>query len=346
MWNPRILLFRSLLLTSICTLVACGAGSDLPKARMGPGGGFQKQSGEELKRIPLNAALLDGELSVPSDQDVAELSAHGKLPLSKKEDSGRNYITFSDSDKNTGSNLIFRAIHQIPPKESITKVKKLELRLSGVNLFVPASLPDPDLTQDPGKKLNRGQVLCLLDGGACIGSREGLDVSGTFMKSAKQLEGDWLSDSDFSRNGKLIEKKLDGGDMLVSASGELVVDLLKHLKVDEAKGDQAAIDFIYDHSEEYSDAENGYRKFRFAMGGRVFAASGKLLVEFETDPALVPAQFESKPALPKKGASDQVYTKDQVKLAEPPSGLEASANRETSAEESHANGTDGDASKV
>jgi hypothetical protein len=337
MWNPRVLLFRSLCLTSICTLAACGAGSDLPKAQMGAGGGYQKQSELELKRIPRNAVSLDGQLSLPSDQDVAELSVPAKLPMLLPEDSDRNYITFSDSDENRGSNLIFRAIQQIPPKDAIRKVKKFELRLSGVNLFIPSSFLSTEITQ--------GQILCFLDGGACVGSRGGLHLSSIFQEPARQLEGDWLSASDFTRDGKSTETALEDRNKLLSAPGEVVVDFLKHLKGEATQGGRATVDFIYAHSEEYSEAENGFRKFRFAMSGRVHASSGKLVLEFETDPAQLPSQFNARPAIPKKGASDQVFTRDQVKAAGS-GGLEETPVAELSSGEANPERSGGDASST
>jgi hypothetical protein len=304
-------------------LSGCGAAKDEPKALMGPGGVFQNTTEADLKRIPVNAALLDGRLSVPSDLDILDLGenlSEKKFPFSQGQGVNeasssdgleRPYITFKDSEMNTGSNLLFRAIHQIPPKASIRKVKKFQLTLSGLNRYQSG---------DERGELLEGQVLCFLSGKTCFGTKPKTGISQDFWKGAKILPGDWLKASDFKS-----EEPLDGGGKLISSPGEQVVDFLRLLKgdpaihagatesADTAAADTAAIvEFIYRHSEAYSEEENGYRKFRFVVGDRLYLSSGKLELDFETGSAL-PADFAQRPGLPKKGALDQVYSRDQLK---------------------------------
>lgn len=297
---------RSLLapLLALC-LSACGSGNDGPKAIMGQGGVYREQTDAELKRIPLNAALLDGSFSVLSDLDIKESTGASELPfprdkvteVSSSPAQDRNYITFSDSELNLGTNLVFRAIRQVPPKESILKVKKFQLKLSGLNLYKPAGLKDD---------LLHGQILCFLDGKACVAASAAGDATEKegFLKRATSLSGEWL-------NAAVLRGEIDiaGGAKLVSASGVVVVDFLKILKGNDA----AIVDFIYQHSQEYSEQESGHRKFRFAVGDRVYLSSGSLELEFETDPNKLPADFWKRPAIPKHGVSDQVYSLDQVK---------------------------------
>jgi hypothetical protein len=296
----KVSLFPNLIPLLVIVLSACGSGNDGPKARMGQSGNYVDPTETERKRIPENAALPEGHLSVLSDADIQEAKGEGKLPFATTHKPG--WITLDGGTMNTGANLVFRAIRQVPPKEAITKVTKFRLKLSGLNVYEPAGFEGV---------FSDNQILCFLDGKACIGavsqsepqSRESHEKV-AFLKSARILSEDWLTSTRF-----LPPTDLGEGAKLHSASGEQVVDFLGILNDQNAA---QIVDFILAHSEPYSEEAHGYRKFRFVAGDRVFFSSGSLELEFETDSSRIPTNFSNSPPTPLKGGSDQVYSRDLV----------------------------------
>ncbi len=301
-----------IVLLSVFSLVACGKSQ--VEAVSGESG---KQSGAGILSVMENpgmesATLTDGTLGPLSDYDLKDdaLIKESGLPFLDKGGVEKSFSTFKHRKNGTAkvrsekqgeisyslhSNLVFRAIRQLPPRAAILDVTAFKLRLSGVVVHAKKD-----------QKPEEGQVLCLLDGKVCAGSRPESNQaskegeSGTnpkFWSDAMVYPGDFLKSSWLSE----ISSSEDG--VVYSAREELEIDLMEVFHL--ARG-TSAVDFLFKHSEAYSMEESGFRKFRFALGDRVLADGGELILEFETNAKAVPEGYEKRVPRLKHGARDMV----------------------------------------
>ena len=207
------------------------------------------------------------------------------------------------------ANLVVRALKQIPPRDSIQALKSFRLRLKGTRLY-SASNAVPAV---------QNLVLCLLDGKACIGSKPESGQASTVQQSVQQsVQSSVQPNTVFWENAKIESASLfraeefkvvgaveSGGVLGASISDEVVIDLmaLYHLS------STGAVDFIFEHSVEFTTSKAGYRKFRLALGNRIYFDSGLLEIEFDVNSKLLPKNFTSLPAEPLNGPQDQSSVK-------------------------------------
>ena len=272
----------------------------------------QNQVDRKLDRVILTDASrgeLRGRLTAFSDFDDSDpaLDRHAYPFLS---DSDQVPSSFGKPGKSMqgadgkaiayqeSGNFAFRAIDQIPPAASIQSVKSIQLRLEGVRIFVPDSEGDP----------LKNQILCLIETRTCLGRKpDGADagINPDFFTDAKTF------DEAFRNSAAIFTEStgIKGGKLLSPKDGVWMLDLKALFKLD----DSTAKDFLLKNSTEFSSADAGFRKFRFILGNRIFAAGGSLQLEFALDPAAVPAGFEARLPVPLHGESDRIHSRESRK---------------------------------
>jgi hypothetical protein len=281
----------------------------------------QNQVDRKLDRVILTDASrgeLSGRLAAFSDFDDSDpaLGQHSYPFLSDADQVpasfGKPGKTIQGSDGKTiayqeSGNFAFRSIDQVPPAAAIQSVKSLQLRLEGVRIFVPDSESDPF----------KNQVLCLIETKTCLGRKpDGADagIDPDFFTDARTFEEAFRDSTAVFTESTAIK----GGKLVSPKDGVWMLDLKALFKLDDA----AAKDFILRNSTEFSNADAGFRKFRFILGNRVFASGGSLQMEFALDPALVPAGFSSRLPVPLHGESDRIHSKESKKSGAVHSKLE------------------------
>jgi hypothetical protein len=301
-----------IVLMSVFSLVACGKSQ--VEAVSGESG---KPSGAGILSVMESpgmesATLTDGTLGPLSDYDLKDdaLIKESGLPFLDKGGVEKSFSTFKHRKNGTAkvrsekqgeisysvhSNLVFRAIRQLPPRTAILDVTAFKLRLSRVVVHAKKD-----------QKPEEGQVLCLLDGRVCAGSRpESNQASkeGESGTNPKFWSDAMVYPGDFFKSSRLSEISSSEDGVVYSAGKELEIDLMEVFHL--ARG-ASAVDFLFKHSEAYSLEESGFRKFRFALGDRVLADGGELILEFETNAKAVPEGYEKRVPRLKHGARDMV----------------------------------------
>jgi hypothetical protein len=259
---------------------------------------------------------IDGSLSPLSIEDLKSESLKSALPYlnaESKEGALRNLgipsllIKTKDAEGKEiklgavkRSNLGMRAVIQLPPQESITAVKKLQLSLRGVRVHSTA-----------GEVKNLGQAtVCFVDAKLCFGANpskvisEKANLNAEFASNYKIVESEMLSKveglsllTELNANEKVLELKgKDGSDQ------EVVLDLISALSLDE----KSAIEFVKSAFVDYSKTEEGFKKIRIVIGNGIYVSEGKLAVEFDVDGAKIPEGYAKSKTSPKAGAQDQV----------------------------------------
>ena len=309
-------------------------------------------------------AAFDGELSALSEYDLSLLN--DLLPFENK-DSVQGMTNFGDFplsiEKNgthgviENSNLVFRAIKNLEPLESIEFVDAIDLHLKGVRLTLKSSKDEESL----GK-----QVLCVLDTRQCVGApaSDTAEEKANLSINSSQADPGISGKLKFWDNTRLItsaehpleemggfksELDLQEGSrtyLYTSAEGVAVqasaalpqakiasnpqagsTELVIHLKdVFNLKTDAEAKAWLYANSTEYA---GNYRKFKFVMGNNLYFESGELVITNRLSQKLS-ADFAQAPGAPKNGAKDlpQVL---QPKNARP---LQMKSTSETEAKQS------------
>ncbi len=305
------------LLLAIIGLTACGR-SQVTALQGEAGSGSSKIMNLDGQSEQESAAITDGSLGPLSDYDlkIDTVLVESGLPFLDEAGPEKSFSTFRHSNAGNRkakiddksrvsysphSNLVFRAIQQLPPSNSILSVKSLKLRLNGVRMFV-----------EEGVKPESGQSICILDGKVCIGETPQMSKDRGSGGNSKFWVGATVHRSDFLKISEWKEvAKADGGSIYSNDSGEIEVDLLQSLSLNE----KTAIEFIFAHSDTYSAIESGYRKFRFSMGDRILADGGELILELDVNSVLVPKDYEKRLPAPAHGASDMINYESKRKKA-------------------------------
>jgi hypothetical protein len=293
----------------IVALAACGKPQLAALQGESGGNGLKTLSLEDRSGLE-SAVVTDGSLGPLSDFDlkVDPVLAESGLPFLDEAGPEKSFSTFRNPRNGNRkvklkdnaplsfvlhSNLVFRSIRQLPPKAAIQAVKSFKLKLNGFRVSAPE-----------GVKPELGQSLCILDGKICVGETPELSKDGGSGGNPKFWVGATVHGVDFmgSSGLKEVSKTDDGVALYSSESGVLEIDLLRTLNL----SGNAAIEFLFKHSETYSHAEAGFRKFRFSLGDRVLADGGELILDLEINAGAVPEGYEKRLAAPLHGASDMV----------------------------------------
>jgi outer membrane protein OmpA-like peptidoglycan-associated protein len=250
-----------------------------------------------------SVSLFDGQLIPISRFDSDALT--GKLPFLNLDDMANSVRTLkSPAFEETinkqlvgyvkRSNLVFRAIIQVPPKEAITKIDSLRLEIKGLRRFNEKGVNGDDLSK---------QVLCIADTRICSGEKadetpaEKANLNPAFWTDAK------VTNEVFStiKTGKILFNNPVTGESLSAVSAEAATgfsegDQLLDLRVVfglEKLSTSELVDWIYANSTEY--AEPGYRKFRFVMGNNLYFDEGQIVLQVEKDDRRMPGDFAQAP---------------------------------------------------
>jgi len=224
------------------------------------------------------------------DNTDAGVRAIGFPAISMKDPSNAaNTLEFVQS-----SNVVFRAVMQIPDKKWVKGVRKLKLVLSGLRRYNAPSETYSDLSK---------QVLCIMDGKVCSG-----DKAQTSPDKDNLNPNFWASldpvNTVFSKTPlRKTVAKLDDGSTLIGLDQDPIEFDLRDLfeittgqgkAVTELSAQEAGdvIDWLMAHSTAYGDPN--YRKFRFVMGNNVYADSGSLQIDFDYNDQK-PAQWADYP---------------------------------------------------
>ena len=165
------------------------------------------------------------------------------------------------------SNLVFRFLIQVPPRDPAFKIKTFKLVLDGARRYFAPGAAGNDL---------RGQVLCLLDGKACSGEApSGATANDSFWSSVHVLN-DSFARIPMSHTAQVGAD----GSRILSSSANLEIDLLDLYGL-SSKSDEERAAWIYAHSTEFGAP--GFRKFRFAIGDQVYFDHGSLLLEVDPE---------------------------------------------------------------
>lgn len=199
-------------------------------------------------------ASLDGKLHPYSKFDLADPTAK-RLFANEGPYATRVIGMPAVTDKDNGigfvkaSNVVFRAILQVPAKKDIRNIKKFELVLAGLRLFDAKG-------SGLAKKALTDQILCIAETDECSGKGKKTEVFSSVELKAM---------IDYKEQGAVFEN-----------NSEVTLDMIKLFGLEKLSQAELA-DWIYANSTEY--ATTGYRKFRFVMGNNVFVEAGELILE-------------------------------------------------------------------
>jgi hypothetical protein len=289
-WN--IFEKRSLLLVVMLSLGACGKNLHLTEKAVSKDGvadSIQQISKEESivanalsSGAPTKSA--DGQILPLSVHDEKELSLSFSTETSSKESVYRTMgdpsFTFSENGQEYGylrnAPLVFRAIHQVAPREMIEDLVRLELRLKGVRLMSKQSRAFMNLSE---------QKLCMLETGLCSSP-----IPDVKLKAH-------LSFKD--------------GSTLYQSEGEVVINLKEIFGLNKMSPSEVA-SWIYANSVEF--ANPGYRKFRISIGNHIYFDSGELVLQVSTGKQVLPADLVEAPSESIHGSSDLEEAKPKGKV--------------------------------
>ncbi len=299
------------LICAVLALSACGKSLHLSVKATDSGLKVETPNAVTKPTTPL-AVVVDGQLAPFSDFDQQQLG--GMLPYLNKEDLANSVRTlgepaFTEVKDSVAlgyvkrSNLVFRAVLQVPPKDAITKVDRFAIQLKGLRKFSEK--------QDDAKTLSK-QVLCILDTRSCSGEKadstpkEKQNLNPEFWSKAT------LASDSFSsiKTGQVLLNNAVTGESISTpeadtslgfTEGEETIDMRTLFGLEKLT-DAELVDWIYANSTAY--AEPGYRKFRFVMGNNVYFDSGDLILQVEEDDKKLPTDFSQAPGKPVNGDQD------------------------------------------
>jgi|GEM_PF-5419159 len=305
-------------------LSACG-NSQLTATPGSSASGSSSQFRVAQGELPESAVVTDGALGPLSDYDlrVDPLIRESGLPFLSEVGFEKSFSTFKtpavrargkvklkdgkELDFGRGTNLVFRAIHQVPPAEAIRGVKVFKLKLNGVRIHAKSL-----------EQLFDGQSVCFLDGKFCFGEKPTLAASSEGSGgNPKFWSGHTLVSIPESNFSSFTEAEVESGSGTSTSDGKLFTSGSAGLEIDFLAllngSSKAAVEFILKHSSDYSDAKAGYRKFRFSLGDRILADSGELILEWDLDSSKIPEDFGKRLAAPVHGASDMLLLAARTK---------------------------------
>jgi hypothetical protein len=250
--------------------------------------------------------IYDGQLQPYSEFDLSELAnLRPFLNSSDRNNSIREIGEASYLDKQIhlgftqGSNVVFRAVKQMPSKDVIAEIGEFSLEFRGIRVFVPSAqtLAKADLT---------GQILCIVDGKQQCSGEIANDDEGRKNRNDLFWKDADLVNAEFSRleMGTQVLNYADKGSVFEPSQQPIKIDLKKAFGL-EKLSQLEMIDWLYAHSTEY--AENGYRKFRFVIGNNVFLQEGTLNLEIINKPSVLPDQQAA--GAVKNGETDKTFPK-------------------------------------
>ncbi len=201
------------------------------------------------------------------------------------------------------SNVVFRAVVQVPPAEKIVEVTTFKLHVKGLRRY-----------QEAGNKANdlSNQVLCIIDTELCSGQKPTNDDS-NLSKEFWASTGAVMASDSFSKikMDSVLFTDTDGATVVTMAAddnasqkteaGEGWYDMRELFGLQKLSNAEL-IKWIYANSTEYGNP--GYRKFRFVIGNNLYIEGGDLVLQVVTngvDPSL--AEKVEDPAHGKADAS-------------------------------------------
>ncbi len=341
-------------LVSFVMISACGKNMQLtvqPQAAKANAAKAAKAAQNTLNKTNQSAgsaALNDGKLTALSEFDLKNVK--DGYPFT---DAGDNSVRTLGSPSHflnkdgtqqgiiKNSNLVFRAIKQVPPLEAIDEVETLELRFKGVRL---------NLNTDQSEVSLAKQVICVLDTKQCAGdpasdtAEEKANLNMNFWKSQGVVSTPEKPFEDIS--GFKVEYSLPDGSKtfvyspnsanatqangaianakvaapVTTGNEELVINLKE---VFGLKDKEAVKQWVMNNSTAYADGS--YRKFQFVIGNNFYAQEGELRITFMTDAKKMPKDFAVQIGALTNGPSD---------LAKDPSESSAIEIKEKSTEAS------------
>ena len=232
-----------------------------------------------------------GKLTILSDLDVTQVN--GQLPYVDQADPFQDIGYPSLSVKNLGgngvapssdgfiiqSNLVFRAIVQLPPeanKNAITAVNAITLKLRGVTLNTDGNVSSASLAD---------QVLCFFESKKCIGKLDTDAKTNLNQTYLSDINASFSQISDFEAIHTINQDDVNESKVFSytgaakSGPAELDLDLKALLGLSNTSD---AISWLYKNSVEF-DTQSNFRKFRFSLGNNIYAAEGELVVDVTTD---------------------------------------------------------------
>jgi hypothetical protein len=340
------------LLCAVLALSACGKSLRVTQKPAAGTPNSGANTGQNIKQDGPNGAPVDQALGAISTADAKDPLI--KLPFK----SGEEGVPFRTMGSPTGraqdgigyarsTNVLFRAILNVPKEESVKAITSFTLKLSDLTRVVKDGSAATGLS---------GQMLCMAETKVCSGEApkapevklesevqpenegEGSEVpelnpsedpkpvviKDATLESGVTFASDLFSKIEMAESLKISETSKDSILVLKkNADGkrEVELDMLKLFNISNTPKD--VIKWINDNSQEY--AEGGYRKIRFVLGDQVYAAAGTLVLAFEANGK--PAEINAMGALKVKD-DDQNLTIETVK--EPEAQVEAAVEMEDS----------------
>ena len=201
------------------------------------------------------------------------------------------------------SNVVFRAVVQVPPAEKIVEVTTFKLHVKGLRRY-----------QETGNKANdlSNQVLCIIDTELCSGQKPTNDDS-NLSKEFWASTGAVMTSDSFSKikmddvlftdtdGATVVTMPADDTASTKTEAGEGWYDMRELFGLQKLSNAEL-IKWIYANSTEYGNP--GYRKFRFVIGNNLYIEGGDLVLQVVTngvDPSL--AEKVEDPAHGKADAS-------------------------------------------